>query len=951
MNLHWDDSHGNTLNIFLPRHHSNPGKRTSAHPRSSRNSETQKPDTLFAHRYLASAASVYFRPVVRYPRCILWRVLEDSHVLSLSSVDFTKPHDTRDEFATTFRFYFPDPINANCVGFTDAPDRDELVVYVMTAGKIIYTLNLTADFFRGSVTKKTTKDSDFCRTFSPSSFTLHSPHFLTPIDHESLLVSLQDGVLLKLEKSSALPEGMRPVPGFAVYADNQIEPEMSVSRYVEKTFSEGSYMSFMAGKLPWVRMGTVKHGRDSVSYSAVISSAVYIPRRAHGGSEGWHGGFDSLLFTVSVNHTLKTWSLDKGTLLHAVDLLNEAPAPSSRMKTLLDPSPSQLLTVIDASLQEDHMFYLASFSSASTGKFKFWAALRGANGEFEGLADLYPHDEFKTDPPTSNSVWMISEFRITPVQSQTSGLFNLWVLWKSNTTFRAQNLQFRMQDIPGSWGKWTTGIADSLHGLPGRSPSNATSEDVTDYWIDWIFFPGRFTDTVLVTALDIHRLFYSPPGSKPTEDVGESLQSRVARAIPGAVELHKTEDGSPDYARYKYEVDLQWLRYSRLCTELDKQRGEALSLVADPHSGFIWTVNADGITALRECTESEVMQHNSASSAENLELISLRLPRKLGAGLAGTELSDAMFLIQAASDLRSSLSEKAYDNCLWRLQRELLEDAVYSYEDRMWSLFSKCLDGEVSNDDFDKIEDSIDAMNDPQIAFYSILSSLFQAEGHAGAARLTSFGGNVLIAGSREVIHVNRDLLFGLIFLLLLITAQDDETPKISEPEKLYEQLLNYMREYEVLNWMARTPLSIPDSRLSIDDELTRGLASLKVTTPDPTSSPKTRKGSVLQLMLPENSAPPSHGHGNSGSIALSLCIRQYLAGLELANFGNGFAEVASVLLNIDAAGVAMELLKYIPTTSWGFYVKARIQLKDRNPEAASMAFKKAAYGLCMSSQ
>jgi nuclear pore complex protein Nup160 len=282
------------------------------------------------------------------------------------------------------------------------------------------------------------------------------------------------------------------------------------------------------------------------------------------------------------------------------------------------------------------------------------------------------------------------------------------------------------------------------------------------------------------------------------------------------------------------------------------------------------------------------------------------------------------------------------------LQRELLEDAVYSYEDRMWSLYSNCLEGELSDDDSDKVYDAIEAMNDPQTAFYSILSSLFQSEGHGGAAKSTAFGGKVLIAGSREVIHINHDLLFGLIFVLLLIVAPEDERPKIPDLEKLYLQLLNYMREYEVLNWMARTPLSVPDFRLSVDEELTMGLASLKVTTSDPTSVPKKKKGSALQLMLPENSAPPSHRRGMGGTLALSLCITQYLASLELANHGNGFADVASALLNNNATGVAMQFQKYIPTTSWGFYVKGRIQLKDRNQDAASMTFRKAAYGLCM---
>lgn len=702
----------------------------------------------------------------------------------------------------------------------------------------------------------------------------------------------------------------------------------------------------MKNRLPWIRTGSLRHGNDSVSLSAVISTAVYTSKRSNNEMEDYPQDVNSLLFTVSVNHTLKTWSLDKGTLLHAVDLLNE-PLPSSNtnMKTLLDPSPSQLLAVVDISLQEDHMFYLVSFSSATTGKFKFWAALRDQDGQFERLVDLYPNSEFRADPPTANSVWIISEFRITSASNRDPSLFNLWVLWKSNTTFRVQNLQFHMSHVPGSWNKWTTATPDSLHVSPGRTPSEVTSEDVTDYWIDWLFFPGRFTDSVLRTALAIHETYYSMPSDK-NDDENDPVQARVAKIIPAMVELNKNDDGSPDYTRYTYEVGLQWLRYCRLCTELDKQRSEALSLVADPASGFVWTVNADGITALRECTESEVIQHNFGTHANNLQLLSERSPKRRGAGLERTELSDALLLVQAASDLKADLSDRAYDNCAWRLQREVLEDALYSFEDRMWSLYSNCLEGEISDFAYEKIENAFEAMSDPQGAFLSILSSLFHSDVHTGQTKLTTFGGTVLVAGSQEVININHSLLLNLAFLLILVTVPEDSRPRIAGPEQLYSQLLDYVREYEVLNWASRTPLSIPDRRLSAEDEITKGLAGLHMDA-EATTVTKKRRASVLQWLLGENYGPPAPGPGRSGSLALSECIRQFLTTLELSSHGNGFSSISSALLAIDAVGAAVEFTKYLPNTSWGGYVKARIHLRDGGMEAAAGGFKKVAYGLC----
>lgn len=590
------------------------------------------------------------------------------------------------------------------------------------------------------------------------------------------------------------------------------------------------------------------------------------------------------------------------------------------------------------------MFYLASFSSATTGKFKFWVALRDTEGQFENLVDLYPSYEFCADPPTANSVWIISEFRITPVSANDPALFNLWVLWKSNTTFRVQNLQFNMTDIPPSWGKWTTATPDSLHVHSGRTPSEVTSEDLTDYWLDWIFFPGRFTDEVLRTALRVHENAYADH----LDDGLDSVQTKVARSIPGMVELKKNPDGSPNYNSYTYEVGLQWLRYCRLCTELDKQRSEALSLVADPVSGFVWTVNADGITALREATESEILVHNYGTHAGNLALLSERSPKRLGAALEGVMLSDALLLVQAASDLKNDLTDRAYDNCRYRLQREVLEDAMYSFEDRMWSLYSNCIEGALSDFAFEKIENALEAMSDPRAAFLSIIDSLFHSNTHSGQTKLTMFGGSVLIAGSQEVVTINYNLLFNLVFLLVLVAVPEDSRPRIAQPEQLYARLLDYVREYEILSWVSRTPLSIPDRRLSAEEELAKGLAGLRM---DPGAIAVTarRKGSVLSLLLGENYGPPPPGPGRSGSLAVSVCVRQFLAGLELAGgTGNGIVEVASRLLGIEAVGAAVEFSRFLPTTAWGRYVKGRIQLKDGSLEAAALGFRKAVYGLCM---
>lgn len=161
---------------------------------------------------------MYFRRHGTNPRNILYRVVEEWEVLSIQAVDTVKgPEEATigvDVATPVLRFHFPDKIRENCVAFSDVPNKDEVKVYVMTMVNTIYTLTLKGEILRGGggiaaaakagrgggIGLGNLKEPEFCRTFYPSAFSLSSPHFLVAVDHERILVSLQDGNLLKLER-------------------------------------------------------------------------------------------------------------------------------------------------------------------------------------------------------------------------------------------------------------------------------------------------------------------------------------------------------------------------------------------------------------------------------------------------------------------------------------------------------------------------------------------------------------------------------------------------------------------------------------------------------------------------------------------------------------------------------------------------------------------------------
>jgi len=871
-------------------------------------------------------------------------------VLSVAAVDFTKP-DSHAELETTFRFVFPEPIQPGTVGFADAPGRDELVVYALTRDGVLYTLSLTPDFLlRNSFLKRGAQSSDYCTTYCPSAFTLHSAHFLLPISHESLVIPLQDGNILKLDRNhrSIMECECCRRPDCCAPQLTVLVPDPSIASYTEKTFSDTGYFGFLKNKMPWVGASTIQYGQSSVTHTTVVSAIAYSP-------PGDRPDAKPLLFTVSVDHSLKVWSLEQECLVRATDLLNEPQTAPVKMKTWLDPSPSHLLAIIDRPLEStDHSFYLVSFSSAATGKFKFWAATHYEYGpseeQFKDLVDLYPEDTFNAMPPSATAPWIISEFRVTPVAGDDKGWYDLWVLWKSDTNFQVQNVRFNVADVRGTWGEWTTATSDTLHSPPRQETSYETVEDVSEHWMKWIFYPGRFPDTVLESALRIYENnFLVPSGASSST---ETIRGKVARIIGAAVQVGKTSTGDIDYDKYRNETDLQWDRFSRLCTELDKQRREALSLVSDPVSGFVWTVNVDGITALRECTETEIIRHNFAAYKSNLKTLSNRTDKRLGAGLEGEHLADAMVLMSAATELSESLSETAFDTCMMRLQELVVKDPMHSVTDMMWIFYEKYLEQEVPQETHEKIEDFFNSLHDPEVAFSSMTSSLFNhSYTHTEASRLTAFGAKVLVGGTQEVIHVNYELLSQLVFLLVYVTFADDNRrfSRITQHETIYMQLLQYFREHEVLSWMAATSTQLSASPVDSDDGISKALTDLRVSG-DGEIVRQGQRASVLQLVLPGNFGPSPPVPGRTASLSLSVCIRKFMASLDLWDHtrGNGVTNVAAALLHANASGPATEFSKFLPSTPWGTYMKARVHLKARSYAIASTHFNRAAYGMCM---
>lgn len=175
---------------------------SSPHSRSYRKptrDASSEDESSFRLKTLATASSMYHRQYHDSPRSFLWRILEDGTVLSIRAVDVCKK-DTAADPSLVLRLHFSVPIQPGCVAFADPREHDALCVYVLDQAYQLYSFSLRPDLFR----KRAAVDaglSELAKVHSPAGLGFKHPHRMVAVSDTTLLVTVNDGGMIRLDKS------------------------------------------------------------------------------------------------------------------------------------------------------------------------------------------------------------------------------------------------------------------------------------------------------------------------------------------------------------------------------------------------------------------------------------------------------------------------------------------------------------------------------------------------------------------------------------------------------------------------------------------------------------------------------------------------------------------------------------------------------------------------------
>ncbi len=684
---------------------------------------------------------------------------------------------------------------------------------------------------------------------------------------------------------------------------------MNGNSWKETIYNVAGWGQSLRGLVPFQRNPTVRYDKINMELTAAASTAVTAMGDAN----------TAYLFTICLDHRMRIWDVRTGQILYTGDILNTRRDPEDTGKFTVDPSQGNLIRILDETRGE---CLVVTYSPDGAGEFKFWK-VKAKQGSIH-VADLFPGAHLNPPSPSSLDVWNMADFAVT---QQPDGP-ELWTMWKNNTSYRVHKLQVQPRNGPDPFGDgWkAVQIESTVPTVQASGPWNPT--DSAEKWLDLIFFPGRFSKSTLETALAMYEKglgTYKETSSR----AGRSIAESICSVLGSTTTLERSSTGGADYDQFRNTSETQWMRFWRLLLELDKQRGEALSLIFDPLEGMIWVACADLIAAVRQCSDLDRVYHN------------IQAPEKKNEDVAAL-VSAGLTFVEGFSDSIHQLSRAA-------LRAELYEDSSRSDTERMQLFLDRAgFWPSVTEEDCAQVLDTLGQNYQMVTArLYEDLFDLITATSEANSQELreqfTGFGRKVVVRAVQETIELHWQILFSQLILLVHMEfdiESEDASPLHSRFEVglVYRRLIDALRRLEHLRWMAKTELSI-----SVSKSGGSGSSSPSMTkrSQDENNTITALEGLTGHLFgLPESNNMPLLS--SITDLVLDLCAPSSSTVLYTWL-------LQCRLLKQDRPDLALELNPFADQDAFSTYVQGRVFLALRDHDTASFYFRKAAIGLSMS--
>ncbi len=628
----------------------------------------------------------------------------------------------------------------------------------------------------------------------------------------------------------------------------------------------------------------------------------------------------SFLFTICLDHRMRVWDVRTGQILYTGDILDAGRDPQDVGKWTIEPSQNNLIRILD---RGHGQCLVVTFSPIGAGELKFWQVKANDQGSIH-VADMFPHDKLAPPRPSGSSdIWTMADFAVAEHDHGPQ----LWTMWKANITHRVQTLQVFPRNDTGPFADgWRSVFADNT--VPTAQTSGPCDPvDSTEKWRDLIFFPGRFSKATLDTALAMYQKGLGTPKESSARS-SRGIAEAICSVLGSTSTLEKSSAGGMDYDQFRSTSETQWRRFYRLLIELEKQRGEALSLVLDSGAGMIWVVCSDCSAAIRQCSNLDRVYHNIQSPDKDDE--------------------DVASLVSAGLNFIGNFSDNMLQLSKAALQAELFEDSAKSDDEQIQQFFDKAgFWRQITDQDCAEVVDTLGPgfrIVTPRL--YEDLLDLFATPGETNGHELehpfTHFGRKLALRAVQETADLHWQILFSQLILLvhMELEAENDDEALHSRFDlgRVYRQLIVALRRLELIKWMVKTQIGVPVSKA---DRISSGSFSSS------TSRRPNEEGYVItafegiagHLLGP---ADPEHLLLGLTDVAIDVCAPE--SPTELIPYLQ-----QCWLLKQDRPDLALELSPFSDQDPFPTYIQGRVFLALRDYDTAALYFEKASLGLSIS--
>ncbi len=734
------------------------------------------------------------------------------------------------------------------------------------------------------------------------------------------------------------------------------------SSWKESFHSPVSLMQGLRSILPFQGGPTIKYEGTSLEVTAA-AAAVTATLSGLDEDENAVATTTTFLFSVCLDHRLRIWNVERGDICYTGDILGRTTDPHELGKWTIHPSQTNIIRVL---VLEQGTAIVVTYSPVGAGAFKFWKATATPDGRIH-IDDLDGAPEPLLPPtPSSADVWTLADFAVTYAGPRK---LNLWVLWGNNLVYRVMQIAADPDSLSAAWQDGWQGVYAESGAPTAQTSGPCDPTEAAEKWLDLIFFPGRFSRATLETALAMYerglgaRNETSAAAKSGTASSslagGKSLMEAICSVLGSTATLERSASGAMDYDLFRSASEIQWRRFYRLLVELDKQRGEALSLALDPDIGLAWVVCTDCLAVVRECSGLERVYHNASGRSSNTGV---------GGGFNEAALEKVARLLAAGATLVDCFSDGMLQTCEAALRAELFEDASSKTdEERIQSLSDKA-GFWLTDDEYAQVADILGGAEFQAVdeTAYNTLFSLFddvvqqQLQGGRDVRfPFTQFGQKLVIRGIQDTAELFWQIIFRqLVLLVHMEFAVEDERTVLHarlDVGQVFTRLVDALKRLELVRWLSRSEFSVALSR-SERESLSgsfSGSMSGSFSGSFSAGGSFSATDDVSQTTQIVTALEGSVGHllglGEfAGTVSLSSLLTDIIVDVCSASSTIELdpAMIQCMLLKRGRPDLSLQLSAFASDDPFSTYVQGRTFLALRDFDAASLRFQRAAVWL-----